>query len=100
MNKDLIPGPVTVAALAAMVLGIIGCIIGGIIDSTVFFRAWLAAYLFWLGLPLAGVTLVMVHDLTGGRWMASARPALEAAILTMPLATLAGIPGFVGLGAL
>jgi hypothetical protein len=82
------------------VLGAIGCVIGGFIDSAAFFRAWLCSYLFWLGVPLAGVTLVFVHDLSGGAWMATARPALNAAIVTMPLASLAGIPAFIGLDAL
>ena len=91
---------VHVLALMALVLGIAGCVAGAVINAADFFRAWLCTYLFWLGLPLAGSTLVMVHDLTGGNWMASARPALNAAILTMPLATLAGIPAFIGLGAL
>jgi hypothetical protein len=87
-------------ALAALVIGVAGCIVGAIIDATGFFRAWLCSYLFWLGLPLAGVTLVMVHDLSGGEWMATARPVLDAAAVTMPLATLAGIPAFIGLHAL
>ena len=85
------------AALAALVLGVVGCIVGGILDGAGFFRAWLCTFLLWLGVPLGAVTLVLVHDLSGGRWMASARPALDAAIATMPLATLAGIPAFVGL---
>jgi len=89
--------PVT-AALGA--LGIVGCVFGAIIDPAAFCRAWLCSYLFWLGLPLAGVTLVLVHDLSGGEWMATARPALDAAIVTMPLASLAGIPAFVGLPSL
>jgi hypothetical protein len=88
------------AALAALLLGVVGCAIGAAFGLTGFFRAWLCTYLFWLGLPLAGVTLVLVHDLSGGNWMATARPVLDAAILTMPLATLAGIPAFVGLHAL
>jgi hypothetical protein len=87
-------------ALAALLLGVIGCAIGATIDPTGFFRAWLCTYLFWLGLPLAGVTLVLVHDLSGGNWMATARPVLDAAIVTMPLATFAGIPAFVGIHAL
>ena len=53
--------------------------------------------LFWLGVPLAGLTLVLVHNLSGGRWMATARLPLNAAIATMPLTTLAGIPAFIGL---
>ena len=46
------------------------------------------------------MTLVLVHDLTGGEWMETARPVLDAAIATMPLATLAGIPAFIGLESL
>jgi hypothetical protein len=88
------------AAAALGVLGVIGCVIGVITDPAAFCRAWLCSYLFWLGLPLAGVTLVLVHDLSGGEWMATARPALDAAIATMPLASLAGIPAFLGLSSL
>jgi hypothetical protein len=97
MIPDRLWTRLNLAALAAAVLGVIGCIVGGIVDVTGFFRAWLCTYLFWLGLPLAGVTLVLVHDLSGGNWMATARPVLAPAIATMPLATLAGIPAFIGL---
>ena len=88
------------AAVALGALGVVGCVIGAIIDPAAFYRAWLCSYLFWLGLPLAGVALVLVHDLSGGDWMATARPALDAAIVTMPLASLAGIPAFFGLASL
>jgi hypothetical protein len=64
---------------------------------TGFFRAWLCTFLFRLGLPLVGVTLVLVHDLSRGEWMATARPVLNAAIATMPIASLAGIPAFIEL---
>lgn len=88
------------ALIAAVVVGIVGCIAGLALDTAGFFRAWLCAFLLWLGVPLCGVTLVLVHDLTGGEWMAAARPILNAAIATMPLAMLAGIPAFVGLHAI
>lgn len=91
----------TLGALAALAIGAAGCIAGALLfGATGFLRAWLCTYLLWLGLPLAGVTLVMVHDLSGGEWMATARPVLDAAIATMPVATLAGIPAFVDLHAL
>jgi hypothetical protein len=88
------------ATAALCALGIVGCVVGAIIDPTAFCRAWLCSYLLWLGLPLGGVTLVLVHDLSGGDWMATARPPLDAAIVTMPLASLAGIPAFIGLPSL
>ncbi len=84
-------------ALAMLVLGAVGCLIGAAIDVAAFCRAWLCAYLLWLGVPLAAVTLTLVHDLSGGRWMIIARRPLAAAILTMPLVTLASIPAFAGL---
>lgn len=90
----------TPATLGLGALGAVGCMVGVIIDPASFCRAWLCSYLFWLGVPLAGVTLVLVHDLSGGAWMATARPALDAAILTMPLASLAGILAFLGLPSL
>lgn len=88
------------AALLLFAAGVVGCVIGAIIDRPGFFRAWLCAYLFWLGVPLAGITLVLVHDLSGGEWMAMARPVLNAAIVTVPIASLAGIPAFLGLQSL
>ncbi|HTZ35496.1 MAG TPA: hypothetical protein VMB84_05685 [Stellaceae bacterium] len=88
------------ALAAALSLGAVGCVAGALGDPAGFCGAWLCAFLVWLGVPLAAVTLVLVHDLTGGRWMATARPALAAASATMPLATLAGIPAFIGLAGL
>lgn len=97
MISDRAWARLNVAALGALVLGAAACAVGAALDVTGFFRAWLCTFLFWLGVPLAGVTLVMVHDLSGGDWMETARPLLNAAIATMPLATLAGIPAFIGL---
>jgi hypothetical protein len=90
----------TILAAAALALGVAGCIIGALHNAGAFYPAWLVVCLFWLGLPLGAVTLVLVHDLTGGRWMASARLVLEAAIVTMPLASLAFLPLIFDLGAL
>jgi hypothetical protein len=94
------PNNIELAAIALGLLGIAGCIAGVVLDPNAFFRAWLCSYLFWLGVPLAGIALVLVHDLSGGAWMAAARGPLTAAALTMPLVSLAGIPAFVGLHAL
>jgi hypothetical protein len=86
------------AALATLVLGGVGCVVAGFGDAAAFFPGWLAAVVFCLGLPLAALTLVLVHDLTGGRWMETARPVLDAAIATLPIATLAFLPILGGLG--
>jgi hypothetical protein len=87
-------------AAVICILAAVACIIAASSDWPAFLRAWLCSYVFWLGLPLAGVTLVLVHDLSGGDWMETARPVLDAAIVTMPVASLAGIAAFVGLHSL
>lgn len=87
-----------IAAVAATVLGGAGCIVGALVEGNAFFPAWLCAVIFWLALPLGATTLVLVHDLTGGNWMATARPVLNAAIATTPLATVAFLPILAGLG--
>jgi hypothetical protein len=91
---------VRLIAAAFCAVGIVASIIGAVVDPSTFRRAWLCSYLFWLGVPLAGVALVLVHDLSGGEWMETARPVLDAAIVTMPLASLAGIIAFADIGTL
>ncbi|HEY4470307.1 MAG TPA: hypothetical protein VGN21_03980 [Stellaceae bacterium] len=100
MNSERAWRRTELAAGAALITGIVGCAIGIAVSGASVYRAWLCAYLFWLGLPLGAATLVLVHDLTGGVWMASARPVLAAAAVTMPLVTLAGIPVLIGLRAI
>ena len=90
---------IELASLTALILGAIVCVYAAATPPAAFYRAWLCAYVFWLGVPLGALTLVLVHDLTGGDWMALARPSLAAAIATMPIATLAGIPVLIGLRA-
>jgi hypothetical protein len=100
MNPERAWTSIEFAAAAALILGIIGCAIGIAVSGAAVYRAWLCAYLFCLGLPLGAVSLILVHDLTGGAWMGSARPALAAAAVTMPLATLAGVPVLIGIRAI
>jgi hypothetical protein len=100
MNSERVWTRIDVAAFAALILGIVGCAVGAAAAISGFYRAWLCAYLFWLGVPLGAVTLILVHDLTGGNWMASARPVLAAAAVTMPVATIAGVPVLMGLRAI
>ncbi len=83
-------------AAVAVIFGGIGCLLGATQDPAAFFPAWLAAFVFWIAIPLGALTLVFVHDLTGGRWMITARPVLQVAIATMPLATLAFLPVLAG----
>jgi hypothetical protein len=86
--------------LAAAAIGAVLCVIGAVIDATGFLRGWLAAWSFWIGLPLGALMLLMAHDLTGGRWGTATGAPLAAAAATLPLAAVLFIPILLGLGRL
>jgi len=85
------------AALGLALAAAIATVIGAVLDPAAFFAAWLAAFWFWLALPLGALALLMIHNMTGGEWMASARAPLEAMTATMPLFILAFVPLLIGL---
>lgn len=72
-------------SLVVGVLGTIGAIIGWIIEADNFFRAFLFAYLWCLGLTLGCMAILMVYHLTGGAWGTVARRILEAGTRTLPM---------------
>lgn len=63
-----------------------------------FFQAYLAAYLFYLGIALGSMVLMMAHQLTGGSWGLLIRRILEAAMKTLPLLALLFVPIAAGVG--
>lgn len=52
----------------------------------------LFALCYWLGLPLGAGALLMVHELTGGKWGWAIRRALRAQIATLPVVLLLLVP--------
>lgn len=85
------------AALIAVVVGGVASIIGAALDPHAFFPAWLAAFSYWLSLPLGALALLLIRNLTGGEWQAIAHAPLTAAAAIMPLFILAFLPILVGL---
>ncbi len=72
------------------------CFIGAIFSPTQFFRAYLAAYQFYLGIALGSMAILMLYHLTGGAWGFMTRRLLEASMRTLPLLALLFIPLAVG----
>src|SRR5882672_9040849 len=66
-------------ALVIGVLGLVGCIIGGIASPETFIRSYLVGFLAVLGLSLGSLGLLMLQHLTGGHWGIMIRRPLEAA---------------------
>ncbi|HYE34582.1 hypothetical protein [Methylocaldum sp.] len=57
-----------------------------------FFRSYLPACLFWVGLPLGSLALLMIHRLTGGGWGVFIRPVLETGAGTLPVNAVLFLP--------
>jgi hypothetical protein len=64
-------------------------LVGPFVAPDQFYRSYLIAYLFWLGLPLGCLALALLYHLSGGAWGAVLLRFLEAGAWTiMPLAAL------------
>ena len=64
------------------------CLVGAYFDQQQFFRSYLMAYFFWLGVPLGCFAIVMIHHLVGGTWGFVIQRPLESAIRTFPAMAL------------
>jgi hypothetical protein len=81
---------VGLAALAA-------CGVGWLIAPDAFFRAYLFGFVFFAGLSLGCLAVVMLQHLTGGAWGIPIRRILEAGTRTLPLVALLFLPVAFGL---
>jgi hypothetical protein len=88
------------AAAAVGVAALLLCGIGTIVDPTQFFRSYLVAYLFWIGIALGCMGILMIQHITGGAWGAMIRRPLESGARTLPLLAILFLPILLGLEAL
>src|SRR6266568_1243311 len=84
------------ALIAGVVLSAL-LIIGAFVDRAQFFHAYLVGFVFWIGITLGSLALLMLQHLTGGAWGVVIRRVLEASTRTLPLILLLFIPVVVGL---
>jgi hypothetical protein len=83
------------AALVGVLLSVLGFVMSGL-DR--FFEAYLVAYVFWAGVSLGSLAILMVIHLTGGAWGVVIRRPLEAATRTIPLMAVLFMPIILGMG--
>ena len=84
-------------ALVVGAAGVVLCGVGVLLNPTQFFRSYLLAYLFWLGIPLGSLAVLMLHHLVGGAWGAVIRRVLESATRTLPVLVFLFVPLLFGL---
>lgn len=85
------------AGLAALIVCLLGAIL---VDAAAFFRAYLAAYMFFLGVSLGSLAILLIHHATGGAWGFLIRRILEAQIKVIPLMAILFIPIAIGVRSL
>jgi hypothetical protein len=79
----------------ALLVGVVAaglCVVGYLVNPAQFFRSYLMAYMFWLGVVLGCLAILMVHYLVDGRWGLVIRRVLEAGTRLLPLMLVLFIP--------
>ena len=84
-------------AWLAAVVGLAASAAGYFLDAGQFFRSYLVAWLFWLGIALGCYAVALLHQLSRGAWGLMIRRALGAATRTLPLMVLLFVPIVLGL---
>jgi hypothetical protein len=100
MTSDVLRKVIDRWQLRLLVVGVVAfaiCFVGGLLDPSQLFRAYLFNYLFLLGLALGSLAIVMIHHLTGGAWGVLVRRLAEAQMKMLPVAALLFAPIAFGL---
>ncbi|HXF42795.1 MAG TPA: hypothetical protein VNK26_03575 [Pyrinomonadaceae bacterium] len=61
-------------------------------------RSWLLGFIYWGGIAIGGLGILMLQYLTGGAWGVMLRRVVEAASRTLPLVFILWIPLAIGIG--
>lgn len=94
------PGRLRQLQIGSLFVGIAaaaGCAVGAYSNPAHFFPAYLVGYLYWLGLSLGCLAIVMLHNLTGGGWGTEIRQFLEEGFILIPLMGVLFVPLLLGM---
>ncbi|MCX8072126.1 MAG: hypothetical protein N3C12_06720 [Candidatus Binatia bacterium] len=87
-------------ALGVGAVGLLVSVAGALIDTTQFFHSYLFGFLFWFGIAMGSLALLMIYHVTGGAWGSVIRRSLESAVRTIPLLAVLFVPVVVGVHSL
>jgi hypothetical protein len=79
-------------ALLAGIAGVLLAIVGLLLDREQFLRSYLYAYLFWTGMALGCLAILLLHHTVGGKWGMVIRRMCEAGARTLPFMLVLLIP--------
>jgi hypothetical protein len=73
-------------------VGLVGVAIGWFLAPGAFWQSYLIAFIFWIGITVGSLAVLMVQHLSGGAWGLVSRRILEASTRTLPLMALLFVP--------
>jgi hypothetical protein len=73
-------------------IGAVASIAGAFLSPASFYSAYLTGYVFWLGLSLGCMAILMLHHLVGGGWSIVIRRILESGMMTLPMMFILFLP--------
>ncbi len=95
-TADLMAPPVAEAIQTRSIfIGLVGAlaaVAGAFLAPESFYSAYLEGYMFWLGLSLGCMAILMLHHLVGGAWSIVIRRILESGMMTLPMMFILFIP--------
>ena len=87
-QRALIVGGVALAA----------CLLGAFMNLEQFYRSWLLGFIFWAGISLGCLAILMLHHMSGGAWGFVIQRLLESGTRTFPLLAILFLPIVAGMG--
>ncbi|MBA3322575.1 MAG: hypothetical protein H0T45_14170 [Pyrinomonadaceae bacterium] len=81
----------------ALIVGVVGLLLAVALAFLTggparFFRSYLVGFVFWCGIAIGSLAIMMLHHLSGGGWGLVVRRIFEAATRTVPLLAILFIP--------
>ena len=98
--SSALPQRLPLMLLAVALVGIVGCVIGALIDPGGFARAWFVAVMIGFQVPLGCLLLLTGYHAMGGWWGIALGDALEAGARLLPLPAVLFLPLLLGLDAI
>jgi len=97
LNKSNLMAPAVAQTIQqrSIVIGLVGAvatIAGAFLAPHDFYSAYLIGFMFWLGLSLGCMAILMLYHLVGGSWGTVARRTLEAGMMTLPMMAVLFLP--------
>jgi hypothetical protein len=71
-------------SLLAGIAGVLLSVTGLLLDQTQFLRSYLFAYVYWTGIALGCLGILLLHHTVGGKWGMVIRRLCEAGARTIP----------------